>query len=191
MLRYVILNSIVFCKSYLLALGCFASFVPTLVGCYVLRVRCHNPGTIDLCKSMLVVEEVACAREVGQRENKVVTKRLCYSQSMIAETGPVKTGYLHKKGKLLSGWQQRWFEATGHYLRYYKAENRESMLAAIDLLQVCVEVPNKTKHSGIFHLRYHESTISGIIILKAGTEWIAQDWVSVIFGKSICINFVE
>jgi hypothetical protein len=79
---------------------------------------------------------------------------------------------------MLAGWQQRWFEATGPYLRYYKDASRESVLAAIDIRHVRIVVPPKTTQSGIFSLRYEESTGSGSVVLKAGTERIARDWVS-------------
>jgi len=32
----------------------------------------------------------------------------------------VISGYLHKKGKLLSGWQRRYFVAQHHFVKYYQ-----------------------------------------------------------------------
>ena len=52
-------------------------------------------------------------------------------------------------------WQQRFFEASGHYLKYYKAEDRKKLLAAFDLRLVAVEpdlkddkVEQRTAHCG-------------------------------------------
>jgi hypothetical protein len=41
-------------------------------------------------------------------------------------------GYLRKKSRQ-DRWQKRYFEATTHYLTYYKSKESEKLLACIDL----------------------------------------------------------
>jgi hypothetical protein len=49
-------------------------------------------------------------------------------------------GYMEKKatGSFRTRWQKRYFEASGHYLKYYADDNKKELLAAIDLRMVTV-----------------------------------------------------
>jgi hypothetical protein len=107
--------------------------------------------------------------------NPPVTKRLNYSQSMFRNEGDTKQGFLQKKGKMLAGWQQRWFEAAGHYLRYYKDDRKDSMLAAIDLRAVCIEKDSKIEKSAQFTIITPDSSK---IQLRAGTPLMAMEWAN-------------
>jgi hypothetical protein len=65
-------------------------------------------------------------------------------------------GYMEKFGsqrtKFVTPWVERYFEASGKYLRYYKSEAKEELLAAIDMHQVTM----------IFHLRAALSDTVGL-----------------------------
>ena len=51
----------------------------------------------------------------------------------------VCAGFLEKSASsVLSRWQRRFFVASGHYLRYYRDETEEHLLAAVDLSSVAV-----------------------------------------------------
>jgi hypothetical protein len=94
---------------------------------------------------------------------------------MFRNEGDTKQGFLQKKGKMLAGWQQRWFEAAGHYLRYYKDDRKDSMLAAIDLRAVCIEKDSKIEKSAQFTIITPDSSK---IQLRAGTPLMAMEWAN-------------
>mmetsp|Transcript_100432 Transcript_100432/g.287434 ORF Transcript_100432/g.287434 Transcript_100432/m.287434 type:complete len:110 (-) Transcript_100432:296-625(-) len=67
----------------------------------------------------------------------------------------VISGYLHKKGKLLSGWQRRYFVAQHHFVKYYQDDTAgRPLLAAIDLDSVMVVRGNEAMGDvpGVFRL---------------------------------------
>ena len=75
----------------------------------------------------------AAATVQGEASNKPgVTKRRDFRQSVMASTGALYCGYLDKLSKF-GVWQRRFFETSGHYLRYYPDERRSELLAAVDL----------------------------------------------------------
>ena len=88
------------------------------------------------------------------------------------------TGYLLKKGdNVVSPWQSRWFEVTGHYLKYYKslevAGNKDYCLAAVDL-NLC-EITNPAGRSfGVVP----EGNTAAAMSLKAADDAAAERWVS-------------
>jgi len=58
------------------------------------------------------------------------------ASAMLPEAPVVHSGYLEKRGKMMAGWQRRFCEIAGHYLRYYKDEHKEQLLATLDLRAV-------------------------------------------------------
>lgn len=72
---------------------------------------------------------------------------------MTAEYGTLRAGYLEKRSaSLVGGWQKRWFEAVGNYLRYYKNDKKVSILAALDLRQFKVQKATDFATTGCFNI---------------------------------------
>ncbi|GAB9474594.1 hypothetical protein Gpo141_00011714 [Globisporangium polare] len=86
---------------------------------------------------------------------------------------PELKGYLRKKSRQ-DRWQRRYFEATTHYLTYYKNRESEKLLACIDLwrtqnIELNADDPAKLEFSiGIGEQSY---------LLKAETADEAQRWI--------------
>uniref|UniRef100_K3WAV9 PH domain-containing protein n=1 Tax=Globisporangium ultimum (strain ATCC 200006 / CBS 805.95 / DAOM BR144) TaxID=431595 RepID=K3WAV9_GLOUD len=86
---------------------------------------------------------------------------------------PELKGYLRKKSRQ-DRWQRRYFEATTHYLTYYKSRESEKLLACIDLwrtqnIELNADDPSKLEFSiGIGEQSY---------LLKAETADEAQRWI--------------
>ncbi|TYZ58981.1 hypothetical protein PybrP1_002133 [[Pythium] brassicae (nom. inval.)] len=86
---------------------------------------------------------------------------------------PELKGYLRKKSRQ-ERWQRRYFEATTHYLTYYKNRESEKLLACIDLwrtqtIALNADDPSKTEFSiGIGEQSY---------LLKAESADEAQRWI--------------
>ena len=87
------------------------------------------------------------------------------------------SGYLLKKGdNVVSPWQSRWFETTGHYLKYYKslkvAGKKDYCLAAVDL-NLC-EITDATGRSfSVVPKANAKATMS----LKGADDLTTRAWV--------------
>ena len=81
--------------------------------------------------------------------------------------------YLEKKGKMMSGWQKRWFVSSGHYLTYYKNEQKKELLCSIDLEQVDVIQPNGMATHGMFQIQVKGGKLMN---LRAPTGMEAVAW---------------
>jgi len=87
-------------------------------------------------------------------------------------------GYLHKKGdNVVSPWQSRWFEVTGHYLKYYKsfkvAGKKDYCLAAVDL-NLCEITDAAGRSFSVVPNAKAKATMS----LKASDDAAATAWVA-------------
>jgi hypothetical protein len=80
---------------------------------------------------------------------------------------------LEKKGKMMSGWQKRWFVSSGHYLTYYKNEQKKELLCSIDLEQVDVIQPNGMATQGMFQIQVKGGKLMN---LRAPTGMEAVAW---------------
>ena len=89
--------------------------------------------------------EIASGNREGRRASRSArgrraswaTTRANFRAS-VQEQGDVEVcGYLEKKGSGAFGkWKRRFFDGSGHYLRYYTDEQRTLLLGAVDLSQV-------------------------------------------------------
>jgi hypothetical protein len=73
---------------------------------------------------------------------------------MVATAAPaVCCGYLEKRAHAWGvGWQRRYFEAAGNYLRYYKDDTKAALSAVINLGQVQVVSAPDFESSCTFYL---------------------------------------
>ena len=94
----------------------------------------------------------AAAAEAEAAPPTTVTKRANYRASVFQPSHAVTcSGWLDKKGKMLAGWQRRWFQVAGHYLTYRSSESETDLKASVDLANVTVD--EVSAGSPIFHLR--------------------------------------
>ena len=97
----------------------------------------------------------AAAAEAAAAPPSTVTKggkRANYRASVFQPSHAVTcSGWLDKKGKMLAGWQRRWFQVAGHYLTYRSSESETDLKASVDLANVTVD--EVAAGSPIFHLR--------------------------------------
>ena len=73
----------------------------------------------------------------------------------------------------MSGWQKRWFVSSGHYLTYYKNEQKKELLCSIDLEQVDVIQPNGMATHGMFQIQVKGGKLMN---LRAPTGMEAVAW---------------
>ncbi|GLE02371.1 hypothetical protein PINS_up011209 [Pythium insidiosum] len=94
---------------------------------------------------------------------------------------PELKGYLRKKSRQ-DRWQRRYFEATTHYLTYYKNRESEKLLACIDLwrtenIEVSASDPDKLE----FSIQIGDQSY----LLKADTADEAAKWVKGLKARQI------
>ena len=109
-----------------------------------------------------------------------VTKSAARQRASVFQPDDAVTcsGWLQKRGKLLSGWQRRWFQVAGNYLTYRSSEDPSAELkASVDLRDVQVDVGGSGGGGDdVFHIR-SLSASKVIMSLRAPSAQEAENWV--------------
>ncbi|OQS02421.1 hypothetical protein THRCLA_05211 [Thraustotheca clavata] len=99
---------------------------------------------------------------------------------MSAATLPELKGYLLKKSRQ-GRFQKRWFEATSHYLTYYKNAESEKLLACIDLWRsgnIQMGVPEGYASADVTSADFSVKIGDQDYFLRAADEAEAAKWVN-------------
>ena len=109
-----------------------------------------------------------------------LVKRSGFRRSVYAsnyEPSSYKRGWLekHASAKLVaSRWQRRWFVLENRYLRYYKEDGEQSLLAAVDLRLATVDASGGGSDFAL-HLDSGER-----VLLRAASADEASGWLAAI-----------
>jgi hypothetical protein len=87
-------------------------------------------------------------------------------------------GYMEKKatGSLRTRWQKRYFEASGHYLKYFSDDKKTELLAAIDLRMVTVP-PDAQVTGSSYTFALDETETKTIFEFRTKHPEEAERWV--------------
>ena len=109
----------------------YAEIIDTIVGAAL-------PLTLLFDASAAAAASPSKAAKAGRHG---VTKRDGFRASVMHNDGCLYSGFLEKQSKL-GAWQRRYFEVSGHYLKYF-ADDRSGakLLASVDLLKASLQRP--------------------------------------------------